>query len=516
MPTVEQVWRALPQGTILVTGGKGIYNEVGWVVALRPTPPGFDRLRGKELVLVDMATAEGLGISLSYLMVSLAEQGASALVVLGEIPSSLKEKSNGYEMPVLQLPLKSDLGSLEKRITTLIREERELLYQKEQELTQKLMEVALTGEGIAAIVNKLKELTGRTIVYLNLDFSPYSAEMTSEFQNIQETIAHLFPKPPSSITGVKLRDGFSAFLSPITGKKEIEGYLLLIAPSAEIQEADRVTAKVGALSLAVELSRQQAVEDIEDKFQVEMVESILNGELPVTAINERAERLGLDLTQSFVVLAVQVSDSPFKGAIIARKTSVLYNNDLCHYRGNLLIIIHPIAANLSPADLRHLGQEIGRNLTDHLNTRITVGFGRVYSGVQGLRASFQEAERALVIGKELFGEGSSSFFGDLGVYRLLLSANPEEVKSFYQDSIGRLVDYDHQHEGELIQTLEATLRYPTLSDTAKALHVHRNTLLYRLQRIQEISDINLDDGETRLNLHLALRAGNVIHVKQFV
>jgi PucR family transcriptional regulator, purine catabolism regulatory protein len=513
MPTVEQVWRAMPQGTTLVTGEKGIYNEIGWVVSLRPTPPGFDRLRGKELVLADMATAEGLGITLSYLMVSLAEQGASALGVLGDISPSLKEKSGAYGIPVMQLPPKSDLGSLEKQITTLIREERELLYQKEQELTQELMELALTGQGIEAITNKLRDLTGRIIMFLNLDFSPYDTETTSEFPDIQETLSRLFPKQPSSITGVKLGNGFSAFLNPITGKKEVEGYLLLMAPTAEIQEADRVTAKVGALSLAVELSRQQAVEDIEDKFQVEMVDSILNGELPVTAVNERAERLGLDLTQNFIVLAVQVSDSLYKGAVITRKASALFKNDLCHYRGKLLIIIHPMAVNQAPADLRHLGLEIARNLAAHLSAKISIGIGRVYSGVRGLRNSFQEAERSLVIGKELFGEGSISFFGDLGVYRLLLSANPEEVKSFYQDSIGRLADYDQQHEGELIQTLEATLRYPTLSDTAKALHVHRNTLLYRLQRIQEISDINLDDGETRLTLHLALRAGNVIHAR---
>lgn len=83
---------------------------------------------------------------------------------------------------------------------------------------------------------------------------------------------------------------------------------------------------------------------------------------------------------------------------------------------------------------------------------------------------------------------------------------------FYQDSIGPLADYDQQREGELLHTLEAILRYPTLSETAKVLHVHRNTLLYRLQRIQEITNLNLEDGETRLALHLALKAGDVIRV----
>jgi purine catabolism regulator len=140
----------------------------------------------------------------------------------------------------------------------------------------------------------------------------------------------------------------------------------------------------------------------------------------------------------------------------------------------------------------------------------SLGIGRAYTGPAGLRASFQEAERSLMVRKRLFGEGAASFFGDLGVYRLLLSVGTDELNSFYRDSIGRLADYDRHHEGELLHTLEAMLQYPALAETAKALHVHRNTLLYRLQRIQEIANLNLDDGETRLTLHLALRADKVI------
>ena len=103
MPTVEQVWRAMPQGTGLVTGESSIYNEVSWVVTLRPTPPGFDRLRGKELALVDTSIANGLGITLPYLITSLAEQGASAVGILGEVLPAARETSRTYKIPVLQL-----------------------------------------------------------------------------------------------------------------------------------------------------------------------------------------------------------------------------------------------------------------------------------------------------------------------------------------------------------------------------------------------------------------------------
>jgi purine catabolism regulator len=116
------------------------------------------------------------------------------------------------------------------------------------------------------------------------------------------------------------------------------------------------------------------------------------------------------------------------------------------------------------------------------------------------------------VGRRLFGDGSVNLFGDLGVYRLLLAVDPGEIKSFYLESVGRLAEYDRKHRGELLHTLEVLLHYPTLSQTAQSLHIHRNTLLYRLQRIQELTNLNLEDGETRLTLHLALKARDVIRV----
>ncbi len=116
MPNVAQAWRLMPPGTDMVAGESGIYNEISWIVTLRPTPPGFDRLRGKELALVDAATADLLDITLSYLITSLAEQGASALGILGEVSPAAKDTANHYKIPILHLPPATDLAALEAQI----------------------------------------------------------------------------------------------------------------------------------------------------------------------------------------------------------------------------------------------------------------------------------------------------------------------------------------------------------------------------------------------------------------
>jgi len=62
-----------------------------------------------------------------------------------------------------------------------------------------------------------------------------------------------------------------------------------------------------------------------------------------------------------------------------------------------------------------------------------------------------------------------------------------------------------------VQTLEAYFASRCSPDaTAKRLHLHRNSLIYRLRRIEEVVGLRLDDPETRLELHLPLRVGQVL------
>lgn len=509
MPTVEQVWRqAMPRGTELVGGEPGVYNGVSWVVTLRPTPPGFDRLRGNELALIDVATVKGLGSTLLFLMTSLAEQGVGALGILGEVEPGVKETAQKYKIPVFHLPHGIDLGALENRITALINEERSTLYQREQELTQKLMELALGGHSATAILGSLQELSGRTVLLLNQNFEPVSTPQDPKLGGVQKTISRAFPAPPAAITGLKLGHGLSGFLNPVSGKPGTKGYILVVAPSEKLQEADRITAKAGALAVSVEMSRRQAVVDTEDKFLAEMLASILETELPAQALNEKARKLGVDPSQSYVTITAQVSGQKTDAAV--KKIKQVLRESLCYPRGDILAIIHPVKPSETITELRRISKEIAGKLSRQLGAPVSLGIGRTFTGAPGLRISFYEAERALAVGRQLFGEGSVNLFGDLGVYRLLLSVNPDEVRGFYQASLGQLVEYDQKHGGEMLHTLEALLHYPTLAETAKAICVHRNTLLYRLQRIQEITRLNLEDGETRLMLHLALKAQDVI------
>ena len=135
------------------------------------------------------------------------------------------------------------------------------------------------------------------------------------------------------------------------------------------------------------------------------------------------------------------------------------------------------------------------------------GIGRMTTHVQGIPQSFREAQRAVEIGRRLFGEGKIHSFARLGIYRLLFYLDGQsELTTFYQEMLGPLLDYDARHYGTYIKTLECYFQYNgNLSQTARTMHFHRNSLIYRLERIEEILGRSLEDAELRLSSLIALK-----------
>jgi purine catabolism regulator len=141
---------------------------------------------------------------------------------------------------------------------------------------------------------------------------------------------------------------------------------------------------------------------------------------------------------------------------------------------------------------------------------LAVGYSGVRVGYSEVGGAAREAEQALSMGRRLFGQDSTTAFADLGLYRLLYALETlPELRAFHDESLARLKKKDRS--GALLQTLDAYLAAngsPT--DAAQRLHLHRNTILYRLGRIEDILAVDLRDAEVRLSLHLALKVSDVL------
>ena len=144
----------------------------------------------------------------------------------------------------------------------------------------------------------------------------------------------------------------------------------------------------------------------------------------------------------------------------------------------------------------------------------SAGISRPASGLAKLRDAYREAKDAVGIGLELGEADAATFYGDLKLYQLLLSLKERSLgnlEQFYAEALGPLVEHDRRKQSDLVRTLGGFFNANgNLARAAQALDVHRNTLVYRLERIAELTQLDLDDADNRLILHLALKTGRVL------
>jgi sugar diacid utilization regulator len=107
-------------------------------------------------------------------------------------------------------------------------------------------------------------------------------------------------------------------------------------------------------------------------------------------------------------------------------------------------------------------------------------------------------------------------FEETGAYRLLLSAmseDPAELQRFYAETVEPLVAYDEQYETGLVQTVEAFLEADgNVAGTAQRLFTHRHTIRYRLERVKELSGLDVGSTDGREKLSLGLKAMRVLGI----
>ena len=118
-----------------------------------------------------------------------------------------------------------------------------------------------------------------------------------------------------------------------------------------------------------------------------------------------------------------------------------------------------------------------------------------------------QVERLLEIGIRIGRSGGVVWYRELGIYRLLLQiGDMAQLWQFADEILGPLIRYDATHKLGLVRTLSVFLNQrESLKQTARRLQVHANTVSYRLQRIEQLTPLNLADPEDRLVAHIAVK-----------
>jgi len=210
--------------------------------------------------------------------------------------------------------------------------------------------------------------------------------------------------------------------------------------------------------------------------------------------------------------------------IIRRRIQDNYSGAVFYEHENLLTGIISLLKDLNGTRLKTWLQELSQQMRQEYNVCLSIGIGNACQNIPDYRRGFAEAEEALQMGQNIQQDRGTdtrlqptvTHFNDLGVYRYLYKiARMDDLRDVYQDQIGRIDSYDKRKNTDLLATLETYLECAgNLTKTSERLFVHRNTLIQRLDRLQSLCDIDLQERGNWLTLQVAikvfkLRTGNV-------
>ncbi|MGW2461473.1 PucR family transcriptional regulator [Streptomyces sp. NPDC001761] len=302
---------------------------------------------------------------------------------------------------------------------------------------------------------------------------------------------------------VRIRDRLITLIRP---HGEILGVLALVDARDEADEHTVLALEHAAASLAPELTYLRNLAEAELRLHRELVDDLLAGTDEASAY-ARSVAAGHDLHRSHYVVVVQWSNRTADDSFaqtVGRAASAVGMRSLLTRRSDHVVLVaddrpHPRA--LYEALARETGTRSGR-----------IGVSAPSDCLDDIPHRYQEAQRALDVRRHSRQCYGTSFFDELGLYRILGPGNDyRELEMFVQEWLGQLIDYDSRHHATLVETLSRYFDWGgNYDETAESLAIHRSTLRYRLQRIRDISGHDLANVEDRLNLQVATRVWKIV------
>jgi DNA-binding PucR family transcriptional regulator len=452
---------------------------------------GLDRLHGYLVVTSRSRPTEAE----RSLLATLVRHTAAALSVAF---AYRRQREDALELH----RLRDERTALQRQLISVVAE---LRYQRAVHAL--MADVAASSGGEEAITRALHRLTG------------FPALVEDRFGRLRSWTGPSRPDPypePDPVRQDEMLHAVARQAGPVRIKDrlitlvrphgEILGVLALVDARDEADEHTVLALEHAAASLAPELAHLRNLAEAELRLHRGLVDDLLAGTDEASAY-ARSEAVGHDLHRSHYIVVVQwpnrTADDSF-AQTVGRAASGVGMRSLLTRRSDHVVLVaddRPHARALYEALARETGTRSG-----------TIGVSAPCDSLDDIPHHYEEAQRAMEVRRHSRERYGTTFFDELGLYRILGPGNDyRELETFVQEWLGQLIDYDSRHHTAMVETLS---RYfdcgGNYDETAGSLAIHRSTLRYRLQRIRDISGNDLANVEDRLNLQVATRVWKIV------
>ncbi|MGH3767847.1 MAG: PucR family transcriptional regulator [Pseudonocardiaceae bacterium] len=293
----------------------------------------------------------------------------------------------------------------------------------------------------------------------------------------------------------------ACLVAPVVVRETSLGYLLVLDEVAEgngygtqPDDAEFLTVTYAATLFALTLAHEQTSAELDLRYRSSVVDALVSGHF-LDAQDARRKARSLGLSDDAPLRIAMLRPAPSDPGWMQRIATALPGAGAAVRDGILVVIVpgDPSADALSA--LCRLGPDV------------TCGVSELVDSPELLPRGVRQAERAIDLGLRLGRAGQPVRYEELGVYRLLCTiGDMRQLMGFARDVLGPLLDYDAERRAELVRTLSVYLHHHgSPKQSARMLHLHTNTVAYRVARIEAITGLDLGDPDDRLVAHVAVK-----------
>jgi purine catabolism regulator len=422
-----------------------------------------------------------------------------------------------------------------------LRENPEQLGALVRELHRALVQVVLGGGGLAEVAGALADILDVEVLLTDAEGTvvvhaprPGSARPTEAgaSDGVDEPPVTSLPAPPFdgrgqlSVDALRRgrfrtgRSGGGCAVVPIVAGPQDHGRIVAVSAARPLGDVDLQALERAATVCALAITKQQAVTAVESKYQADFLRDVLLGRAggPERTVSH-ASGLGWDLDRRLVVVVAEPdtaassseADDDAQQRLQLERLAAAWGSAVRRRDASAAVVgftteVVAVLAVPDPFDAERLARDLATSVAFESRVSFSVGVSRVADDAGALPTAYEEARRALAVGRQVQGTGAVASFDRLGVHRLLsLVPDAAELRSFERETLRDLAD-DTADAADLRHTLQVLLDTNlNVAQAARALHFHYNTLRYRIAKLERMLGPFTDDPLLRLDLSLALR-----------
>lgn len=512
--------------TRLVAGESGLHHPIQWVTIVEIVED-LERLQAGEFLIT---TGFGLEINTDkydQFIPSLAARGLSGVAIhtgfyLREIPALFVQQANQFGLPLIEIPTELNFSTITKAILQpIVNRQFELIRYSEQ-IHQRLLNVALLGEGLSAIADELAAVTQGEVIIT--DVLGYELVRTCSQACRPATVEMLSTEDSRQVRSDQNCESISSIelTHPIEAARFTFGTITLRKQQTCRQEWDMIALQHASTLAALACSKDREIAQAEWRLKGDFLDELLSGTFELNAETEaRSRMLGYPLHHHarHLVVALSIPATPSAKeynfamlqklpTLLKRVAEVYQPTYLSKERATEILLLMP-EDKASEVFI----QKVAKKWLDlYPQHPLAIGISSPRASFDTLSIAVQEAIYAMKCQAALLPAlqiQSVSHFDRLAGYQFLFPyyAQPEALQQLWKPFLTTLLHYDQKHGQQLLETIQVYFEECLNGQkTSQRLFIHRHTLKYRLQQIEQKTAGSLQDASHRWQLQLAIMA----------